>query len=495
MSSKFEGGGEFGRAELPEGWAWAHLDDLADVTGGITKDAKRQSDPSLPGVPYLRVANVQRMRLDLTEVTTIRVPTEAVERYRLEPGDVLMTEGGDRDKLGRGWVWEGQIDTCIHQNHVFRARSTGSSIEPKLLAFYLNSVARPWLEANAKQSVNLASISISKIKQLPVSVPPAAEQRRIAAALGTLMPQLDAIARKVASARRDLAILRQAVLLDAVPEPERWPATWTVTTTDKAGTVELGRARHPNWHTGPKMRPYLRVANVFEDRIDTGDVKEMDFSGMFSKYRLEPGDILLNEGQSPHLVGRPAMYRGIPEGVAFTNSLLRFRAGDDVLPGWALMVFRRHLHAGRFMREVRITTNLAHLSGARLKRVEFPVPPLDEQRRLIRTTKQRLAALDRIETGLDRTARHNTALRRALLAEAFSGRLVPQDPADEPAEELLKRIRVEREAAEAERKAARRAARASWKPTAGTSAPPPVKTDDTNLADGKQAVLPLEFSS
>lgn len=494
-ASKVEDGGELGKGGLPEGWAWARLDDLAEVIGGVTKDSKRQSDPSLPGVPYLRVANVQRMRLDLSEVATIRVPADAVERYRLQPGDVLMTEGGDRDKLGRGWVWEGQIDTCIHQNHVFRARITGSAIDPKLLACYLNSVARPWLEVNAKQSVNLASISISKIKQLPIAVPPAAEQKRIGAALDTHMARLDAVDPTVASARRDLAALRKAVLMDAVPEPEQWPAHWTATTIGRAGTVELGRARHPDWHTGPKMRPYLRVANVFEDRIDTSDVKDMDFSGVFDKYRLEPGDILLNEGQSPHLVGRPAMYRGIPEGVAFTNSLLRFRAGDDVLPGWALLVFRRHLHAGRFMREVRITTNLAHLSGARLKTVEFPVPPLDEQRRLIRTTKQRLASLDRIALGLDRAARHNTALRRTLLAEAFSGRLAPQDPADEPAEELLERIRVEREEAEAERKAARKAARTGRNATADPAAPPPAKTDDTGLADGEQTALPLEFSS
>ncbi|WP_371639901.1 restriction endonuclease subunit S [Streptomyces virginiae] len=494
-ASRIEDSSGVDRAGLPEGWAWATLDDLAEVVGGVTKDSKRQSDPALPGVPYLRVANVQRMRLDLAEVTTIRVPADAVERYRLQPGDVLMTEGGDRDKLGRGWIWEGQIDTCIHQNHVFRARIIGSSIEPKLLALYLNSVARPWLEANAKQSVNLASISISKIKQLPIPVPPAAEQCRISAALDTRMDRLAAIDRAVAAGRRDLAILREAVLLEAVPEPEKWPPHWIATTTGKAGSIQLGRARHPDWHTGPKVRPYLRVANVFEDRIDTSDVKEMDFSGVFGKYRLDPGDILLNEGQSPHLVGRPAMYRGIPEGVAFTNSLLRFRSSEDVLPGWALLVFRRHLHAGRFMREVRITTNLAHLSAARLKNIEFPVPPLDEQRRLIRTTKQRLASLDRMERSLEDAARYNGALRRALLTEAFSGRLAPQNAEDEPAGELLKRIRVEREVAEAERKEARRLARASRKRKAETAAPPPARSDDTTLADGEQIALSMEFNS
>ena len=94
------------------------------------------------------------------------------------------------------------------------------------------------------------------------------------------------------------------------------------------------------------MRPYLRVANVFEDRIDLTSLMEMDFPPKeYSRFRLVKGDILLNEGQSPELLGRPAMYRGEPSEVAFTDTLLRFRARSDILPEWALLVFRRHMHA------------------------------------------------------------------------------------------------------------------------------------------------------
>jgi hypothetical protein len=122
------------------------------------------------------------------------------------------------------------------------------------------------------------------------------------------------------------------------------------------------------------MRPYLRVANVFEDRIDVSDIMEMNFSPEeFERYRLREGDVLLNEGQTPELVGRAAMYRGEPPEVAFTNSLLRFVPGPGVDAAYALLVFRRHLHVGRFNREARITTNIAHLSAGRLKSVEFPI--------------------------------------------------------------------------------------------------------------------------
>ncbi|MER7670672.1 restriction endonuclease subunit S [Kitasatospora sp. NPDC096128] len=206
-------------------------------------------------------------------------------------------------------------------------------------------------------------------------------------------------------------------------EETKLPEGWAWATVAEVGEVELGRQRHPDWHTGPEMRPYLRVANVFEDRIDTTSLMEMDFSGVFDKYQLQAGDILLNEGQSPHLVGRPALYRGEPPGVAFTNSLLRFQADDGVLPEWALLVFRHHLHSGRFMREARITTNIAHLSAARLKPIEFPVPPTAEQHRIIDALGARLTRLDELESRLVAAQQRLEKLRDFVMTAAATGAL------------------------------------------------------------------------
>ncbi|MFB7456339.1 restriction endonuclease subunit S [Streptomyces sp. NPDC056188] len=158
--------------DLPIGWKWSRLGEIASVVGGITKDSKRQSDPEYVEVPYLRVANVQRGQLVLDKVMAIRVSPEKAKALRLEHGDVLLNEGGDRDKLGRGWVWDGQIENCIHQNHVFRARVTGEEIHPKLLAWHANGFGKAWCDRNGTQSVNLASISLRKIKLLPVPIPP-----------------------------------------------------------------------------------------------------------------------------------------------------------------------------------------------------------------------------------------------------------------------------------------------------------------------------------
>lgn len=173
--------------QLPFGWRWQRLRDVADVVGGVTKDAKRQTDPSLVEIPYLRVANVQRGFLDLANVTTIRVPRPTAEGLRLMAGDVLLNEGGDRDKLGRGWVWEGQIDGCIHQNHVFRARVRDSAIDPYLLSWAANTIGGRWCERNGRQSVNLASISLSRIRLMPVPVPPRVDQPAILGRLNALL--------------------------------------------------------------------------------------------------------------------------------------------------------------------------------------------------------------------------------------------------------------------------------------------------------------------
>jgi type I restriction enzyme S subunit len=113
----------------PRHWTMRRVDEVADVGSGVTL-GKGVSGFKSVELPYPRVANVQDGSLDLSTIKTVRVRVDEVESYRLEPGDVLMTEGGDIDKLGRGTIWEGQIPDCLHQNHIFASARTGSSSSP-----------------------------------------------------------------------------------------------------------------------------------------------------------------------------------------------------------------------------------------------------------------------------------------------------------------------------------------------------------------------------
>jgi type I restriction enzyme S subunit len=191
--------------DLPEGWAWARLDAIAAIKGGITVDKKRK-DPTSRSVPYLRVANVQRGHLDLAEIKIIDAPQADIEELRLRHGDILFNEGGDRDKLGRGWIWEGQLAECIHQNHVFRARLLTDELSGKLISWWGNSYGRDYFEREGKQTTNLASINLTKLGAFPVPIPPAAEQTRIVQEIERLLSVVVEVENEL---QRDAALAEQ----------------------------------------------------------------------------------------------------------------------------------------------------------------------------------------------------------------------------------------------------------------------------------------------
>lgn len=156
--------------EIPEGWDVKRLKFVATVQTGIAK-GKDNGDSQTVEVPYLRVANVQDGYLDLEEIATMFVEVESVGRYLLQRGDVLMNEGGDFDKLGRGHVWMGEIEPCIHQNHVFAIRPFAASPE-WINTFSGSSFAQHYFMTRSKQSTNLASISSTNLMEIPIVVPP-----------------------------------------------------------------------------------------------------------------------------------------------------------------------------------------------------------------------------------------------------------------------------------------------------------------------------------
>lgn len=154
------------------------LNDIATVSSGITK-GRRTTDATSP-VPYLAVANVQAGRLELRSVKTIDATSSEIERYRLKFGDLVLTEGGDPDKLGRGTVWRDELPLCLHQNHIFRVRiQDSSSLHPDYLSAFISSnQSRSYFLKSAKQTTGIASINMTQLKALPIHVPTAEAQSR-----------------------------------------------------------------------------------------------------------------------------------------------------------------------------------------------------------------------------------------------------------------------------------------------------------------------------
>ena len=461
-------------SELPDGWLFEPLGDVAEVRLGRQRSPKRATGERMR--PYLRAANVTWKGLALEDVKEMDFTEAESVTYELRPGDLLLAEAsGSPGEVGKPAKYSGEIDGCCFQNTLIRVRLPEGLI-PDFYEHFFREQALNGRFAAGSRGVGIHHLGAASLSDWSVPVPPTAEQTRIVAAIEEAFSKLDAGEAGLRTVRQLLKRMRDAILTAAVtgrlvpqdptdtPAPKlladlgveplqdpslpQVPHGWCWAQVQDVGQVDLGRQRSPKYHSGDNMKPYLRVANVFENRIDTSDLMEMHFEPeAFERSRLVVGDILLNEGQTPELLGRPAMYRGDPPEVAFTNSLLRFRAAPGVEPEWALLVFRNHMHSGRFTRESRITTNIAHLSAARFKPVEFRVPPREEQLRIVHEFARQSSFIDACERAVDAGLARSAALRRSVLKAAFEGRLVPQDPSDEPASVLLERIRAERAAA------------------------------------------------
>ena len=168
---------------IPRGWHVRLLGDCAVIRGGIAKGRDLRGASTIE-VPYLRVANVQDGYLDLRTIKTLKVKRDELEQFRLHAGDVLLTEGGDFDKLGRGYIWRGEIDPCVHQNHIFAVRAHPETVLPEYLAYLLQSpYGKRYFLKVGHRTTHLASINKTKVRELPVHLPPLAEQEEISSLL------------------------------------------------------------------------------------------------------------------------------------------------------------------------------------------------------------------------------------------------------------------------------------------------------------------------
>ncbi|MGA5121758.1 hypothetical protein ACPCAG_00280 [Streptomyces pseudogriseolus] len=203
--------------ELPESRPLVKLGYVCRIQNGLTVDGKRDVTGDVVTRPYLRVANVQAGHLTLDSVTEITVPRAVAERSTLRVGDVLMTEGGDLDKLGRGAVWNGELPECLHQNHVFALRPATTVLDGRYLALMTQTVhGRCYFESTGTRTTNLASTNSSKILGFPIPLPSLNVQRAL---VSQVHQELQKTATIRALLNQQLALMaerRQALITAAV---------------------------------------------------------------------------------------------------------------------------------------------------------------------------------------------------------------------------------------------------------------------------------------
>ncbi|MFJ7774102.1 restriction endonuclease subunit S [Streptomyces yangpuensis] len=364
---------------------------VATVTAGVTLGSGPSGDGTIE-LPYLRVANVLDGSIDTTEVKTIRILRSQIERYALQAGDLLLTEGGDLDKLGRGAVWDGALDPCLHQNHVFRVRC-GEELSSEFLALYTSSPAgRAYFQSVGKQTTNLASINSTQVKHMLIPVPPRAEQERLLGPVRELRDRVSVLERLRAKG----AALEAALSANALAEADDWSTRPLESVATVAAGVTLGSEPVGD---GVVELPYLRVANVLDGRIDTTEVKTVRIlRSQYERYALHAGDLLLTEGGDLDKLGRGAVWDGRLDPCLHQNHVFRVRCGDELSPDFLALYTSSPAGRAYFQSVGKQTTNLASINSTQVKAMPVPVPPLAEQERLlgpVRAIRARNEALGR----------------------------------------------------------------------------------------------------
>ena len=479
--------------ELPLGWAVTTLGEVC-----LPANKVRPEDCPTRAFTYLDITSIDNsaFRID-TPKTHLGKDAPSRARQRVHTGNTLFS-------TVRTYL---KNVAMVPQEYDGQVASTGfcvlnptTGIDARFVFYYVQNDEFITKLNPIQRGTSYPAVRDTDVLGQIIPLPPLAEQHRIVAAIETQFTRLDASVAALRRAQANLKRYRASVLNDAcqgrlVPteaelarsegreyEPSdvllerilagrraRWesqekrrgkyrepsapdtsalpqlPDGWAWASLEAISEVRLGRQRSPKRATGPNMRPYLRAANVTWNGLDLSDVKQMDFNpGEFEIYRLEPGDILLAEASgSPDEVGKPAVWDGQIEDCCFQNTLIRVRAESQLVPYlfYHLLSVARSGALGRAARGV----GIHHLGAERTASWAMALPPLAEQRRIVAEVERRLSVTQQTEAAVEPSLARAERLRQSILKQAFSGRLVPQDPNDEPASALLERIRAERE--------------------------------------------------
>lgn len=496
--------------DLPRGWQLTTLDEIAEVRLGRQRSPKNHSGANMR--PYLRAANVGWLGLKLGDVKQMNFTDDEVETYRLRAGDIVLSEAsGSPDEVGKPALWNDEIDDCCFQNTLIRVRSHGP--DPRFLLHFLRGEALRGAFVEHSRGVGIHHIGAARLAKWPVPVPPLAEQRRIIAELEGLLSRIDTASQAQQSLDSKSGALIQILISSALdggmdgsaatdrglplradqvtpsclplPVTYRLPRHWRVARLDEL--VSVGRKPAygvlvPGPHT-PGGTPLVRIGDLDRGRVLSAELKEIDktIAAKYPRTMLSGGELLLS------LVGTIGRVAVVPSHLAGANvarAIGVFPLDDQVVnPRWALLAISSRMLQTLLARAANeVARPTLNLEDAR--RCPIPLPPRDVQDRLVDELENRIAGVWRLKDSLRGLRTKGKSLRAALLAEAFAGRLVPQDPNDEPASELLARIRAERAAAVPVKRA--RAARAPR--TRKELAAPPTRVTGDNY---EQGALPL----
>ena len=433
----------------PNGWSVCRLENIADdISYGYTA----KSDSFSGDARMLRITDIQDGRVAWGKVPFCQIGAGELKKYSLQNQDLVFARTGAT--VGKSYLVCNVPENVVFASYLIRVRLKDSGLS-RYLSHFFGSYLYWGQISDFSAGIGQPNVNGSKLKNLVVPIAPEKEQQRIADKLDTVLTRVDACRDRLARVAPLLKRFRQSVLAAATSGrlTEDWrndSALWEVDIRlSSVGVVSGGLTKNSKRDSYALNRPYLRVANVHANELRLDDVSTIGLSEQeFEKTRLRSGDLLIVEGNgSLDQIGRVALWGNEIEDCSHQNHLIRWRAGSRILPKYALLFLLSPAGREQIVKVASSTTGLHTLSVSKIGALTFSLPGLAEQTEIVRRVETLFAFADRLEARLKAAQTAADRLTPALLAKAFRGELVPQDPNDEPAAELLKRLAASRDAA------------------------------------------------
>lgn len=451
--------------ELPEGWAWARLGDLGIWTGGGTPSKSNSEYWENGTIPWVSPKDMKVHVIGETEDTITEAALAESAAKLVSPGSVLMVM---RSGILRHSFPVAVTDRPVALNQDLRALTPHEWVLPEYVARFLSRASHAILDACSKDGTTVNSIDTKGLAKFPVPIAPLAEQRRIVARIDELFAEIAEGEAALAEARKGLEVFRRALLkaavsgdltLDRREKPQALAANdggrdgnlatlaagWKWSTLGElAASVRNGSSVVPR--AAQTKFEMLRIAAVRPMKIDPAQIRYLDEhqAKNLGDATVQEGDLLFTRyNGSKELVGVAAVYRDAPR--FYPDKLIRVRLREDLSAYADFIAIAVSTGASRkfISSNVKTTAGQQGISGASLKATPIPVPPPEELAEILKRVAQAIGAVEDAGARLGTEASDSTRLRQSTLKAAFEGRLVPQDATDEPAAEVLTRLKQE----------------------------------------------------
>lgn len=428
---------------LPAGWVRATLAELGVEAQPGFASGKHNRDGD--GIVHLRPMNITRN--GVIDLSDARYVDDDSDR-RVEYGDVLFNNTNSPALVGKT-AWVGSLQPAAYSNHMTRLRGP-KGLDGKFLAIQLHWLwASGYFKTILNNHVNQASVARNALLATEIVVPPLPEQLRIVSEVEQQIMRIETGEAAIQSTERVaqslwLAVLESIVEAGSSSSTHQSRQLMLAEVAAVSGGIQKSGKRRPQGNA----YPFLRVANVSRGFLNLSEVHEIElFEGEIDRYRLASGDLLVVEGNgSPDQIGRGAIWRDEIPDCVHQNHLIRVRPGSALSADYLELVWNAPSTSKQLREVAASTSGLYTLSTSKIKRIKIPVPSLQMQEELVKEACKNRDMIDAAAAIITQASDQARDLRSALLQAAFTGALVPQDPADEPASALLDQIRAEQKA-------------------------------------------------